>query len=338
MMSFLADLSQLAGGTTQLTALVAVFIGVTIAVVGIALSFSPEDAVERRLSAPARAASAAIDIRRGGPGGTDEDSGFGKVIAPTDEKERYAIQERLIQAGFRQPNALFNYYLIRTVLGILIPLPLLALSIIYALSVGDVTVQVPILGWSLNATILFLALLVLLGFYIPTFVLSRRIKLRQRAIREGFPHALDMMQVSVEAGLGFDAGLARVAKELQTAHPVLAEEFFVVGLEMRAGKPREEVLRDLGRRTGVEEVLSFASVINQSVRYGTSISDALNVYAKEMRHKRMMRAEELANQLPVKMSICMVLFLLPTLFIIFLGPMAIRFVESIGPLLKSVGS
>ena len=92
------------------------------------------------------------------------------------------------------------------------------------------------------------------------------------------------------------------------------------------------MLQGLGKRTGVEEVSSFATVINQSVRYGTSISEALNVYAKEMRHKRMMRAEELANQLPVKMSIVMVLFLLPILLIIFLGPIIIRFIETIGPL------
>jgi tight adherence protein C len=125
-----------------------------------------------------------------------------------------------------------------------------------------------------------------------------------------------------------------VGEELQTAHPFLAEEFLVVVLELRAGKPRDRVLQDLAQRTGVEEINSFQTVMNQSIRYGTSISDALDVYAKEMRHKRIMRAEELANQMPVKMSLAMVAFLLPTLFLIFMGPVAIRFVRIISPLLK----
>ena len=113
----------------------------------------------------------------------------------------------------------------------------------------------------------------------------------------------------IQAGLGFDATLARVGEELQAAHPYLAEEFLLVILELRAGKPRDRVLQDLALRTGVEEINSFQTVMNQSIRYGTSISDALEVYAQEMRHKRMMRAEELASQLPVKMSVAMVAFM-----------------------------
>jgi tight adherence protein C len=105
-------------------------------------------------------------------------------------------------------------------------------------------------------------------------------------------------------------------------------------LELRAGKPRERVLQDLAQRTGVEEINSFQTVMNQSIRYGTSISDALEVYSQEMRHKRTMRAEELASQLPVKMSIAMVAFLLPTLFLIFMGPVVIRFIRVISPLLS----
>jgi tight adherence protein C len=142
------------------------------------------------------------------------------------------------------------------------------------------------------------------------------------------------MQVAVQAGLGFDAALAKVGEELQTAHPFLAEEFVMVVLELRAGKPRDRVLQGLALRTGVEEINSFQTVMNQSIRYGTSISDALEVYAKEMRHKRLMRAEELASQMPVKMSLAMVAFLLPTLFLIFMGPVAIRFLRVISPLLS----
>ncbi len=103
---------------------------------------------------------------------------------------------------------------------------------------------------------------------------------------------------------------------------------------LRAGKPRERVLQDLADRTGVEEIQSFQTVMVQSIRYGTSISDALEVYAAEMRHKRMMRAEEMANKMPVKMSVVMVVFLLPTMFLIFLGPVVIRFVRVVSPMLK----
>jgi tight adherence protein C len=226
-----------------------------------------------------------------------------------------------------------NYYLVRTGLGILLPLPLLVGIFGFALNAGSLTVEVPLIGISASSTLLLLGLLVLLGFYLPPVFVRRRIRHRQRTIREGFPHALDLMQVAVQAGLGFDATLARVGEELQAAHPYLAEEFLEVMLELRAGKPRDRVLQDLAHRTGVEEINSFQTVMNQSIRYGTSISDALEVYAQEMRHKRMMRAEELASQLPVKMSIAMVAFLLPTLFLIFMGPVVIRFIRVIAPML-----
>jgi tight adherence protein C len=216
----------------------------------------------------------------------------------------------------------------------MLPMPLLIGIFAFALNAGSITVEVPLIGVSASSTLVLLALLVALGFYLPPLLLRRRVQHRQRSIREGFPHALDLMQVAVQAGLGFDATLARVGEELQSAHPYLAEEFLVVILELRAGKPRDRVLQDLAQRTGVEEINSFQTVMNQSIRYGTSISDALDVYAKEMRHKRIMRAEELANQMPVKMSLAMVAFLLPTLFLIFMGPVAIRFVRIISPLLK----
>ena len=254
-------------------------------------------------------------------------------VTPLDERERLAVRRRLVQAGFRGPHAVRNYYLIRTGLGLMLPMPLLIGIFAFALNAGSFTVEVPLIGVSASSTLVLLALLVALGFYLPPLLLRRRVKHRQRTIREAFPQALDLMQVAIQAGLGFDATLARVGEELQSAHPDLAEEFLVVILELRAGKPRDRVLQDLAQRTGVEEINSFQTVMNQSIRYGTSISDALEVYAQEMRHKRMMRAEELAAQLPVKMSIAMVAFLLPTLFLIFMGPVVIRFVRVISPML-----
>ena len=166
--------------------------------------------------------------------------------------------------------------------------------------------------------------LLLIGFYGPPIWLNRRIAARQRAIRHGFPHALDMMQVAIEAGLGFDSALAKVANELKHAHPALAEEFVIVGLELRAGKARDQVLADLADRTQVEVIGVFTKAIIQSIAFGTSIASTLQVYAREMRHQRMIMAEERANQLPVKMSVIMVIFLLPTIFLMALSPVIIR--------------
>jgi tight adherence protein C len=334
MSEILTGLGQLAGGEAQAVVLAGLFLGILMVTLGGALAIADRDDVERRLAlAQGDQDAAAIEVRRHAAGETS--SKLSRFVAPSDERERLAVRQRLIQAGFRGAHAVRNYYLIRTGLGLLLPLPLLIGTFAFALNAGSLTVELPIIGFRASSTLILLALLVAVGFYLPPLFVRRRIKHRQRAIREGFPHALDLMQVAVQAGLGFDAALAKVGDELQNAHPFLAEEFLMVVLELRAGKSRDRVLQDLAHRTGVEEINSFQTVMNQSIRYGTSISDALEVYAKEMRHKRIMRAEELASQMPVKMSLAMVAFLLPTLFLIFMGPVAIRFVRVISPLLSS---
>jgi tight adherence protein C len=335
MNEILSSLPELAGGDTQVLVLAGLFLGILMVTLGAALAIADRDQVGRRLAlAQGDQRAVAIEVRRHLAGEGSASSTLTRFVAPSDERERLAVRQRLVQAGFRGAHAVRNYYLIRSGLGLLLPLPLLIGTFAFALNAGRFSVDLPIIGFSASSTLALLALLVGLGFYLPPFFLRRRIKLRQRAVREGFPHALDLMQVAVQAGLGFDAALARVGDELQTAHPFLAEEFLVVVLELRAGKPRDRVLQDLALRTGVEEINSFQTVMNQSIRYGTSISDALEVYAKEMRHKRIMRAEELASQMPVKMSLVMVAFLLPTLFLIFMGPVAIRFIRVISPLLS----
>jgi tight adherence protein C len=333
MNEILTSLPGLAGSQTQLLVLAGLFVGILMVTLGGALALTDRDNVERRLAlAQADKRAAVIEVRRHA---AEDSSKLGRFVAPSDERERLAVRQRLIQAGFRGAHAVRNYYLIRSGLGLLLPLPLLIGTFVFALNAGSLTVDLPIIGVRASSTLSVLALLVGLGFYLPPLFVRRRIRHRQRAIREGFPHALDLMQVAVQAGLGFDAALAKVGEELQNAHPFLAEEFLTVVLELRAGKSRDRVLQDLAQRTGVEEINSFQTVMNQSIRYGTSISDALEVYAKEMRHKRIMRAEELASQMPVKMSLAMVAFLLPTLFLIFMGPVAIRFVRIISPLLSS---
>ena len=143
---------------------------------------------------------------------------------------------------------------------------------------------------------------------------------RQQDVENGFPDALDLMLVCVEAGQSLDQAILRVAREIKAGYPTLAEEFEVVANEMRAGKDRVTVLRDMGERCGVNDVSSFVTVLVQSATFGTSISDALRVYGSEMRDKRVMRAEEKANVLPTKLTVGTMLFTVPPLLIILVGP------------------
>ncbi|MFK7753462.1 MAG: type II secretion system F family protein, partial [Sedimentitalea sp.] len=145
---------------------------------------------------------------------------------------------------------------------------------------------------------------------------------RKEAITQGFPDSLDMMLVCVEAGQSLDQSIVRVARELRASYPALADEFEVVAYEMKAGKEKAVVLRDMGERCGVQDVSSFVTVLIQSAAFGTSIAEALRVYASEMRDKRVMRAEEAANKLPTKMTLATMGLTVPPLLIILVGPSA----------------
>jgi tight adherence protein C len=324
----LDQLLGLVGGGVQLAILAAVFGGVLLLVRGAAVALGPRDAIERRLDRAVldRGNRARIALRAY----SDEVApyGIGHLIAPIDPRERLQLRQRLVRAGFRGGRAIANYYVLRALLGLVLPLPLVIGLTVASLGAPDgAKAAIPGLGITIGTALLLAVGLQLLGFIGPPLWLRHRIAQRQEAIREGFPHALDMLQVAIEAGLGFDSALARVARELRHAHPALADEFAIVGLELRAGKARDQVLTNLAERTGVDAVSAFATVVMQSIAYGSGISGPLQVYAREMRHKRMMVAEEKANQLPVKMSVVMVLFLLPTLMLVALSPVMIRLVR-----------
>ena len=160
------------------------------------------------------------------------------------------------------------------------------------------------------------------GYFLPKYWITRRVEERKEAITRGFPDALDMMLVCVEAGQSLDQSIVRVAKELRVSYPALADEFEVVAYEMKAGKDKAAVLRDMGERCGVQDVSSFVTVLIQSATFGTSISEALRVFAGEMRDKRVMRAEEAANKLPTKMTLATMTLTVPPLLIILVGPSA----------------
>src|SRR6202158_691279 len=170
-----------------------------------------------------------------------------------------------------------------------------------------------------------------LGFFLPRFILKRMIKDRQQRIRIGLPDALDLTVICVEAGLALDQALMRVGQDLHHAHPDLSDEFHLVNLEMRAGKPRAEALRNLGERTGVDDIRSLVGTLIQTDRFGTSVAQALRVHSDSLRTERRQRAEEQAAKTTVKMIIPLVLFVMPSLIVVTVGPAVIQLLHIFMP-------
>jgi tight adherence protein C len=181
---------------------------------------------------------------------------------------------------------------------------------------------------TLSRDLMITGLALAVGYLAPSYWVKRRQQERQDEITNGFPDALDLMLICVEAGQSLDQSLMRVATEIRHAHPVLADEFQIVSAEMRAGKDRATVLRDFAKRAGVNDVSSFVTVLVQSAAFGTSVADALRVYAAEMRDKRLMKAEEKANVLPTKLTLCTMFFTVPPLMLILIGPSLIDIVNT----------
>ncbi|SFT79622.1 type II secretion system F family protein [Sedimentitalea nanhaiensis] len=238
---------------------------------------------------------------------------FATFLEPKDEEELSAIQLKLRQAGYQSKDAVRFYHFAQFALGIL---GLIAGAAYVAMLNSQ--------GQELDNKMLLLYVLGPggAGYMIPKYWVTRRVAARKEAIEQGFPDSLDMMLVCVEAGQSLDQAIVRVATELRASYPELAEEFEVVAYEMKAGKDKSAVLRDMGVRCGVQDVQSFVTVLIQSSTFGTPIADALRVYASEMRDKRVMRAEEAANKLPTKMTLATMGLTVPPLLIILVGPSA----------------
>ncbi|MBZ5685187.1 MAG: type II secretion system F family protein [Acidobacteriia bacterium] len=171
-----------------------------------------------------------------------------------------------------------------------------------------------------------------LGFLLPRFILKRMIRERQNRIRLGLPDALDLTVICVEAGLALDQALMRVGQDLHHAHPDLSDEFHFVNLEMRAGKPRAEALRNLVDRTGVDDIRSLVGTLIQTDRFGTSVAQALRVHSDSLRTERRQRAEEQAAKTTIKMVPPLVIFVLPSIIFVTIGPAVIELVRQLGPI------
>ncbi|WP_458789881.1 type II secretion system F family protein [Yoonia sp. MH D7] len=235
---------------------------------------------------------------------------YANFLEPQNDEEYSAIKLKLVQAGYHSKTAVRNYYFAQFTLGI----GGLVLGGLYAFlkmqqGLVETTDLVMMIGVPAGA-----------GYMGPKYWVTRRQAARKEAITNGFPDSLDMMLVCVEAGQSLDQSIIRVARELKSGFPDLAHEFGVVAQEMKAGKDRTSVLKDMAERAGVQDVRSFVTVLIQSAQFGTSIAEALRVYASEMRDKRVMRAEEAANKLPTKMTLATMMLTVPPLLIILIGP------------------
>jgi tight adherence protein C len=288
--------------------------------IGIVMAFQP-DHMRRRMKEAIAATSdqAAASVRyRYGDGGFLDLLGRLEKFAAKGEKEQSSVRMSLVRAGFYDPKAVTYYFGARVFAALV-----LAVAVLIGLPILNTNESIIPIGF----LPVFAGLAGSIGYLGPALYLSRRTQSRQLSVREGFPDALDMMLVCVEAGLGLAAAIERVGTELARANGVLAENLKLVGMETRAGKTRQEALRSLAARTGVDDVGSFVTMLIQTEQLGTSLAETLRVYAFEMRNRRMLRAEEQANKLPVKIVLPLAFCILPCLWIVIFTPLVIKIVR-----------
>lgn len=231
------------------------------------------------------------------------------------------LRERLVAAGYRAPSAPRIYTLVRLALVFALPLGYVLLA--YSGDEPPSFVKIYLIG----------SALALMGLYLPNLFVRAKADRRREEIVNGFPDCLDLILVCVEAGLGLEAAMDRVGREMIHSHPLVAELLSVTTLQLRAGASREDAFRRLADTAGVDEIRSFTTLLIQSDKLGTSVSSTLRVYATEMRERRRMRAEEKAHRLPVLISIPLVVCMLPTMIGVLMLPAAVRVAREIIPML-----
>jgi tight adherence protein C len=241
---------------------------------------------------------------------------------PASPKDTTVMQRRLIRAGFRNPNALKVLYGAKFVMAILVPL--LAFGMIAGSS------------WESSSKFMAMLAAVAIGFFAPNEYVRIVASRRQKQIRRALPNALDLLVVSVESGLGLDQGIVQVAKELEHAHPEISEEFSLMTLELKAGKRRIEALRNLAERSNVDDLKKLVAVLIQADRFGTSVAATLRNHAEFMRVQARQVAEEKAAKLGVKLVFPIFFCILPSLFVVTVGPMAIKVIRELIPMINSI--
>jgi len=237
-------------------------------------------------------------------------------LLPPSAIEARKLQKQLMHAGFRSPGAPVIYRAIQT--ATMAGFPLL------------VALACALLARPLNSALVYIVLAFVAGFFLPRYVLRRATNNRQRELRWGLADALDLMVISVEAGLGLNAAMMKVSSELKDVHPDISAEFEMANLEIRVGRERDEALRNLAERTGVDDLRSLVAMLIQTDKFGTSIARALRVFSDSLRTKRRQRAEQEAQKAAVKLLLPLACFLFPTLFIAILGPAALNLMDVLG--------
>ncbi len=239
-------------------------------------------------------------------------------LVPPSAAEAKKLQKQLMQAGFRSPSAPVVFR----------GMQLLALAGFPAM----VAFACALLARPLTSAMLWILLGFVVGFFLPRYALRRMIRSRQQLVRWGLADALDLMVISIEAGLGLNAAMIKVSSELKDVHPDICDEFELANLEIRVGREREEALRNLGERTGVDDLHSLVAMLIQTDRFGTSIARAIRAFSDSLRTKRRQRAEQAAQKAAVKLLFPLACFLFPTLFIAILGPAALTLIDTLAKL------
>lgn len=242
-----------------------------------------------------------------------------RYATPTKERERSRVSRLLGYAGYRSPQAQSLFYATKAFLMLSFPIGVLFASPFFPKLSGGM-----LLLYACGAAFL--------GALLPSIWLDHRVKSRQLELRASFPDALDLLVVCVESGLGLAPALQRVADELSIGHPDLGTELSIVNAEMRAGVERTQALKNLAERTGLDDIRGLTALLVQTMRFGTSIADALRVYSEEFRDKRMQAAEEQAAKIGTKMIFPLVLCLFPSFFLVAIGPAVLRLIDVFGKL------
>ena len=250
---------------------------------------------------------------------------FGKLSIPEEGWEESGIRTRFMNAGIRGSSAPLFYFGAKTILALGLP----GICYLYFVFSGSTI--------TLNNMLVVLLILATIGYYLPNAVLSHLVMVRQREIFENFPDALDLMTVCVEAGLGVEAAIDRVAGDIRHKSEVLSDELSMVGLELRAGGQRDRALRNLAIRTGVEEVEAWVALIIQAERFGTSIAAALRIHSEMLRTKRRQRAEEAAAKIALKLLFPLIFCIFPSLLLVLLGPAFIQIYRVLLPTMAGGG-
>ncbi|MGA2962267.1 MAG: type II secretion system F family protein [Candidatus Korobacteraceae bacterium] len=240
---------------------------------------------------------------------------FGKSLPANSGKES-SSRLLVIRAGYRSPSAIFAVRAIKA----LLPFVFVAVVFVSGIYRGN--------------PFMYLLMAAIAGYVLPELWLGWRVRARQHRLRKGLPDALDLLVICIEAGLGLDQALLRVSEELQLTHPELSDELQLVNLEMRLGKTRLESLRELARRTGLDDIKALVAMLIQTERFGTSVAQSLRVHADDLRVRRRQRAEEMGAKTSVKMVPPLVFFIFPALMVVILGPAVISLLRQLMPALK----